>query len=394
MRGAIVVAGHPNGLGVVRALGEQGIPVAVISSSPQNIAQYSRYCVEHQPCHSLFRNGESLVELLDAHKRRWRGWCIFPTNDHAIEAIARHHDCLASHYTLTTMPWEVSGKLLDKGEQAKVAQEAGVDQPVDYGPAAPGMENCADIQYPVVVKPVKTHLFRLAFGCKLFAVNDAAELRRRLKQVTDSGLEARVMELVPGPDDAIYNYLIYMDEHHEPTAGMVLHKLRQSPPFSGVSRVAETGGFESLRHPTVEMLRRLGFRGMAAAEYKLDKRTGQLKFLEINGRHHLNAGLARRAGIDLVHLAWRDLMLGQSPVADTNGWQGVWIHLRGEAECLLRHRHQENWTASQYVAPYLRPKVFAVWDARDPRPFYMQWRHVAVTAAQRLMGRQHADTEQ
>lgn len=393
-RGAIVVAGHPNGLAVVRALGQRGIPVALISSSPESIAQYSRYCREHHACHSLSRCGESLIELLRARQRHWRGWCIFPTNDHAIEAIARHHDCLASHYTLTTMPWEIAGKLLDKDALAKVAEEAGVDRPVDYGPATPETANRTDIQFPVVIKPVKTHLFRLAFGCKLFTVEDAAALRRRIAQLADSGLQARIMELVPGDDDTLYNYMLYMDEHGEPTAGIALHKLRKSPPFSGVARVSEIGGFDSLREPTVEMLRRLKYRGIASAEYKLDKRTGRLKFMEINARHPISGGLARRAGVDLVHLAWRDVTLREAPIARANGWHGVWIHLRAEVECLLRYRRQENWTASQYIAPYLRPKVFAVWDAHDPRPFYMQWRHAAAQAARQLMGRKQTEVDQ
>ncbi len=387
IRGAVVVAGHPNGLAVVRALGEQGIPVAVVTSSAGNIAQYSRYCIEQHACHALFKSGESLVELLEAKKRHWGGWALFPTNDHAIEAIARHHDRLAGHYRLTTMPWEISGQLLEKDALAKLAADAGVDQPVDYGPATFELADRGDIRFPVVIKPVKTHLFRLAFGCKLFTVEDAATLRQRLAQVVESGLAARVMELVPGADDTLYNYMVYMDAHGEPTAGIALHKLRKSPPFSGVARVVETGGFESLREPTVEMLRRIGYRGMASAEYKLDRRTGRLKFMEINARHPLCGGLARRGGIDLAHLAWRDVALGERPTAQRNGWEGVWIHLKGEVECLLRHRHREDWSLGEYLGPYQRPKVFAVWDRRDPRPFYMQWRRGAAQFAGGLFHR-------
>jgi predicted ATP-grasp superfamily ATP-dependent carboligase len=390
VRGAIVVAGHPNGLTVVRALGERGIPVAVITTSRENIAHFSRYCIEHHACHNLYKNGESLVEVLEAQKRRWAGWVVYPTNDHAIAAIARHHERLARHFKLTTLPWEIAGQLLQKDSLAQVAAAVGVDRPIDYGPATLALANRADIRFPVVIKPVETHHFRIAFGCKLFAVDDAATFARRLAQVVESGLDAHVMEMIPGADDTLYNYMVYMDARGEPTSGIALHKLRKSPPFSGVGRVAETGGFDSLREPTVAMLRHVGYRGIASAEFKLDKRTGRLKFMEINARHPLPGGLARRAGIDLSHLAWQDVALSQRPVAQKNGWEGVWIHLHGEAECLLRHRRKEQWTWREYLAPYQRPKVFAVWNASDPRPFFAQWRMAAGKAIRGLF-RPHAE---
>ena len=54
---------------------------------------------------------------------------------------------------------------------------------------------------------------------------------------------------------------------------LTVRKLRQSPPLFGDARVAELErGPGALREATVELLRRMGHRGVAAAEFKLDPR--------------------------------------------------------------------------------------------------------------------------
>ena len=44
--GAVVVGAHINGLGVIRALGPRGVPIAAVSTRPYDIAQHSRWVSE------------------------------------------------------------------------------------------------------------------------------------------------------------------------------------------------------------------------------------------------------------------------------------------------------------------------------------------------------------
>jgi predicted ATP-grasp superfamily ATP-dependent carboligase len=61
--GAIVVGGYANGVGVVHSLARQGIPVDVVLTMPQDIAQYSRFVRQHYWHRELEVRPESLIEL-------------------------------------------------------------------------------------------------------------------------------------------------------------------------------------------------------------------------------------------------------------------------------------------------------------------------------------------
>jgi predicted ATP-grasp superfamily ATP-dependent carboligase len=182
-----------------------------------------------------------------------------------------------------------------------------------------------------------------------------------------------LMDVVPGPDSDIYAYCAYLDQSGAPVAGRLLRKLRQTPPGFGDARVAEiVDELPSLREATVEIARRMGLRGIVSAEFKRDSRDGRFRFLEINGRSMGYNGLLRRAGLDLAGLAWSDHMGNGRPAVGPD-WRGVWIHLHPD----LLHSALENRRGrmgfAEFLAPYRRPKVEAVWSSRDPRPFAAQW---------------------
>jgi predicted ATP-grasp superfamily ATP-dependent carboligase len=103
--------------------------------------------------------------------------------------------------------------------------------------------------------------------------------------------------------------------------------------------------------------------------------------MEINGRSFLIQGLAWRAGVNYSLLAWREAVLGENVAAAFNGWNGVWIHVLDDLYYGAFHRAVEGATRRQYLAPYRRPKTYAVWSATDPKPFLMQAYHAVRGAA-------------
>jgi predicted ATP-grasp superfamily ATP-dependent carboligase len=266
-----------------------------------------------------------------------------------------------------------------------IAKAVGVSVPYRYGPSTEATAARTDIRYPVVVKPNIGHLFFSRFGCKLFIADNQVELLACIRAFSDAHLSGQVLDLVPGPDSQIYTYGVYMDAHGEPIAGITVRKLRQSPPFFGVARVAEIAeDNDILRDSTVEMLRRIGYRGIAVAEFKLDPRDGKFRFLEFNGRSVVYNGLQRFAGVDLNRVAWADFILGRPERTSQNSWRGVWINLHADLLYSTIFRRYEGLQISDYLAPYRRPKTFAVWSTRDPMPYLRQWSITALKASTAL----------
>ena len=130
VRGAIVVGGHLNGLGLVRALAARKIPVAVITTAPYDIAHRSRLVVEHEAVSGLDEHPERLVALLDRRAAGWAGWAVLPANDEALAALSAHHDHLASTYRVVAPPAETASYLLDKARMLDGLRTT--DAPLDY----------------------------------------------------------------------------------------------------------------------------------------------------------------------------------------------------------------------------------------------------------------------
>jgi predicted ATP-grasp superfamily ATP-dependent carboligase len=293
--------------------------------------------------------------------------------------VAQHQDALRPTYRVIAPSWEAARCFLDKGLMLTMARAAGIHVPRCYGAADATTAVRQDLRFPLVVKPVVGYRFARQFGSKLFVAHDREELSSCVTRVTDANVPCDVFDLIPGPDSQIYAYCLYMDGNGEPSAGLTVRKLRQSPPFFGVARVAEIAGENpALREQTVEILRRIGHRGMASAEFKLDPRDGTFRFMEVNGRSVIYNGLLRRAGVDLVGLAWSDYIEGRAEPAEPNHWPGVWINLHADLLYSTLNRRQERLGLREFIGPYARPKIDAIWSIRDPLPFVTLWSRTAL----------------
>ena len=370
--GAVVVGAHVNALGVIRALAARRIPIVAVSTRAFDVAQHSRWVSESRQLFQLHERRESLVEFLEQNQARWPGWAVFPTNDDALTALAQHHERLSRTYRLTVQAWEITADLVDKDRMHALARNVGLDVPVCYGPGTADTAE-AVVRYPVLVKPIQHDRLISLFGAKLFLARDAKQLRSATDRLNEAGLRGLVFEFVPGPDRNLCVYCVYIDAHGEPSEGITVRKLRQNPPLIGGARVAETAPEEPvLREATVELLRRAGFRGMAFAEFKLDPRGGRPMFIEVNGRAVQFNSLLPPTGIDLVDMTWSDFVVGEPPRARPTGWNGSWIHLQADIRCSFSYRHLERSSFGELLAPYRRPKTFAVWSSSDPRPYVTQ----------------------
>ena len=385
--GAVVIGGYVNALGLVRALAARGVPTTVVTTKPFDIAHRSRLVTSWTAAPDLEERPEQLIEVLERRLPEWCGRVLIPTNDAAMAALAGEHERLAAAFRVAAPEPAVARAFLDKDAMLDAARAVGLDLPRRYGPATPETAASEAIDFPVIVKPLVPYRFVSRFGCKLFVASDRHELTRCVARLADAGMSGQVIDLVPGSDSRIFSYCTYLDSSGEPVGGLTVHKLRQSPPLYGDARVAELVPDDpGLREATVELLRRIGHRGVAIAEFKVDPRDGRARFIEVNGRPVVYNGLLRRGGLDLGALAWSDHVHGRPDPPAANGWPGVWVHLHPDLLYSVFHR-DHRIGLSEFLAPYRRTKVEAVWSASDPAPFVAQWARTAREGASALRRR-------
>jgi predicted ATP-grasp superfamily ATP-dependent carboligase len=371
--GAVVVGGYINALGLVRSLAASGSPVVVVRTQPFDIAHRSRWVAAYETVGGLEESAGPLVELLERRAADWKGWLVIPTTDDALRSLAENGARL-SGYRLACPPAETASYFLDKARMVELARSVGIPFPRCYGPAVASLLQDPEISYPVVVKPSVGYRFSARFGVKLFAATSREQLGVAIARLSQAGLEGQVFDLVPGDDSRIYAYCTFVDRRGVPRGGLTIHKLRQAPPFFGSARVAEiVEDRPALREMTEAFLSRVGFRGFAAAEFKLDPRDETYRFIEINGRSVVYNGLLRKGGMDVASLLSADSAAGVEDGVRPSRWPGVWIDRHTDLLYSMLFRRHQAISARQFLAPYRRPIIDAVWSARDPTPSLTQW---------------------
>jgi predicted ATP-grasp superfamily ATP-dependent carboligase len=376
--GAVVIGGYINGLGLVRSLSGRGVPAAVVTTLPCDIAHYSRHICGHEAVEDIAGHPERLIELLQRKAKDWRGWTLFPASDEAVEILANHRETLSATYRVLAPPAEVAARIMDKRVGSEAARRAGVGVARCYGYSDEGIESMNGLAYPVLVKPVVSHAFRRRFERKLFLARDHDDLARRIAEVREAKLACEILEVIPGPDSQVYEYAVYVDSKGEPGPGLTVHKLRQSPPLFGVARVAEVvPEIPAMREAAVEILRRLEYRGIAGVEFKVDPRDGSLRFLEVNGRAVIFNKLLQRAGLDLTSMAYFDTGNGSIEQPVPNGWPGVWVNTHADFLYMAFRRDKPRLSWRDFAATYKRPVIEAAWSVDDPRPYLTLWARTA-----------------
>jgi predicted ATP-grasp superfamily ATP-dependent carboligase len=116
-------------------------------------------------------------------------------------------------------------------------------------------------------------------------------------------------------------------------------------------------------------LRHTGFHGISQVEFKLDRRDGRFKLIEINPRLWQWHSLAEACGVNIPHIAYRDL-LGDRPTP---------VRMQDEGK-----RWSISFMFEQSAALVRPPYVDAVFARDDPRPALYQAARFGRRALERI----------
>lgn len=305
----LILGGGANGVSVARGLGRAGVKVSV-AGGPGAWATRSNACAAsyHQP------DGVPLEDfwraLLLSSDRRFDGHVLLPLCDDAIAFTCRHHEALSQRYLLEHFLPDLRMAMLDKMDTLVRASAAGVATPKFWKISTlEDLDRVADeLVFPLMVKPIHSHLFVPVFGQKLFIIRKGLdEVREKADLAFSHGVEIMLVEMIPGPDDLLSSYYTYVDGDGTRCFEYTKCVIRRFPVNRG-------GGcyHKSVWLPeTAEAGRRffdgIGWRGMGNIEFKRDLRDGQLKVIECNARLTAAQALVRASGMPIDEMIYRSV---------------------------------------------------------------------------------------
>ncbi len=366
----LILGGQENALAIVRSLSARGVRVS-LSASQSCWALRSRYCSQRYPVPP----GEAAPAyweklLLGSTNAALDGSVLFACSDEAIDFMSARRDQLARRYLLDDHIASQQVAMLDKRETIRLAAQVGIPTPKQWPVRAVADLDAIEpnLDFPVLVRPVHSHKFQRVFRKKLFIISDVRELRAKVGQAVEHGVEVIVCELIPGADDLLSSYYTYIAPNGQHLFHFTKRIIRRSPPNFGLGSYHATEWLPE----TAEMGRRffngIGFRGLGNIEFKRDPRDGQLKLIEVNARFTAAQELLVQAKMDIAWIIYLHVTGGVVPA--TNGYEEdlrLWYCLEDFGSYRdLRALGQLSFLS--WVRSVARPQVLPYFSLRDPKP--------------------------
>jgi predicted ATP-grasp superfamily ATP-dependent carboligase len=367
--GAVVVGGDYQGLGIVRSLGRQGVPVCIVDDEC-SIARFSRYATHAIRTGSLRDELETVEILLDVGRRLGLdGWLLYPTRDETVAAFARYRSRLTGQFRVATPSWNTMQWIWDKRNTYQLASALGLPTPRTCWPRTVRELDEIPFDGPVAIKPAIKEHFVYATKAKAWRANTVDERRElflRAAECVEPG-EVMIQDLIPGNGDKQFAYAAFF-KNGQSVGSMVVRRQRQHPAeFGRASTFVQTIELPILEALSEQFLRAIDYYGLVELEYKLDARDGQYKLLDVNGRtwgyHTLGAG----AGVDFPYLLFAD-QLGE-PVLPRRGRPGVnWIRLATDVPTAFLEMAAGRLGWRDYLRSLRSVDEEAVFKREDPLP--------------------------
>lgn len=376
MKKAIVIGHGVSNLGVIRSLGLEGFQIVAYYYDKTDFGHVSKFVHERVKVPHPREEEDKFIKVLLKDSDRRPGALIIDTDDNVTVSISKNKHKLNKYYTIGAPDWGPLGKFIQKQETYRLAHRFKVPYPKTFFPTtSDDLRELKDkAEYPCILKPNISHEFLSKFRSKNFIVHNYDELISKFNVCLESGHKVMVQEIIPGPPSKLYNLTVYMNSRGYVNACFLRIKIRQDPPQFGVTRVGiSISRIRELERFTELLLKEVGFKGIATAEYKQDPRDNQFKLLEVNPRTTRSNWHATYCGVNFPWIMYKDLTEGiQIP---SNGYkEGIyWIDLSADIYNYIFGLKGKTNKLRDYLKPYLsKNKTFAVLSIGDIKPFLVQ----------------------
>jgi len=389
-RVGVLVTGNngTNNLGVVRNLGQHRIPVTLLTWGRMDMVRYSRYVSRRISCPNPRESEfEFIALLLDLGKQSEARSVIIPTSDVEAMALSRYKEDLEQYYFVPIPTFDVTKTLVNKKEFYMLLDRIGVPHPKTYFPGSISELRAIGetVAPPYIIKPAYTALFAAQFGQKCFVINSTQRLSEAIAKLRNTNLEVLIQEIIPGKE--IYMFYTYFSKESQPLAICGYDKLRQYPPDFGSGSLCKSAWRASPIDLGLQLLKAIGYHGMAEPEFKRDPRDGEYKLLEVNARTTTQSALPARCGTNVEHIAYLDMtgQWGGTAASPHNGI--VWMDELGDLLSCLTQLRDGRLTFREIVRSLKGRRVYARADGKDPTPFLVSVAALSIAAIRYLLRR-------
>ena len=311
---AVVLSSDAVGLGAVRSLQLGGVPTVVVMMDPWEPVRASRYGRKILVPKTTDPDA-AILDILDGIERSIgigeSKPVLIPTSDHLTYFVSKHRTRLEAHFRCAIPPDGAIQTVLDKSKDTRLLQGTGIPLPhtVQDLPSSPA-DLVREIELPLIIKP-RTFVDKENLGWRNVIIRSLADAETFYRESRAQFGSVIAQELIPGPDDALWEFIGLFDTRHEVARTFTFQKLSTMPAHYGATARGVSRHNDQLIEMSAKVGKLLNYVGIADIDVKYDARDGQFKYLELNPRLGLCHYFGTRCGVNLTLDAYR-LACGES----------------------------------------------------------------------------------
>jgi predicted ATP-grasp superfamily ATP-dependent carboligase len=299
----IVLGLSPTGLYAVREAARAGYSVLGVGA-PAACGLWSRFLTERIVADTPNDRVDAILNRVRTDQNEKP--VLIVTSDQDLEAVISRSEALSRVVHLQGAYTNgLASRIMDKDVFYQLCERHGVVYPSLWSAAVDLAEQYREqIAYPSMIKPARIQdVKHLMAGQKGWIVKDAAEFDATLPKIPFEAGTLLMQEIVPGPESNITLWCGYLDANGQVRQRFTARKLRQYPAGFGSASLVQSETCAETAEIAEGLLSAMGYRGIAAAEFKRHPETGKLKIIEVNPRPSLWFSLATKAGVPLIETA-------------------------------------------------------------------------------------------
>jgi D-aspartate ligase len=384
-RGAL----HHGALGIARSAGRLGIPVHRVCRERWAPATCSRYSHGWLSIPADAPD-DRILEILHGLGRDIGRAVLVPIDDAGSVFVERHDGVLEPSFLFPRQPAGLAGALSSKREMHELCLRHDIPTPAASFPSSEAdvLEHAERTPFPIVLKCINAGDAPPS-SPRVAIAEDRAQLVEAYRLMETPGQEnVMLQEYIPGTPETVWMFNGYFDGQSECRIAFTGKKIRQSPPYTGVTTLGVCLPNPTVQETTVRLMRAVGYRGILDIGYRFDRRDGLYKLLDVNprigGTFRLFVG---DDGTDVLRALYLDLTGQDVPTsAAANGRR--WVVEPHDFASSLVYLRRGDLTPRAWVRS-LQGVREAAWFARDdPLPFLALWIWLLVRwLPRRILGR-------
>ena len=363
---AIVAGGGVNALGVVRSLGQAGVPVSVLDVDQRSPAMRSRWGAVQVV--SSLEGPAFMEELRRIAAPMGPRVVLFLTEEKTVNTVSELRASLPASVLIRLPEHQRLMQLMHKQGFQELAESIGA--PVPRTVRLQGSQDLPLVRalnYPCVLKPSeKSYEYGARFK-KAYKVASAEEVDVLYREIEPVFADMVVQEWIEGADSDIYFCLQYIGRQGQVVSSFPGRKIRSWPPRIGgtASCTAAWEHAQELSETTASFFRQVGFTGMGSMEYKRDARDGLFYMVEPTvGRTDFQQEVATVNGCNIPLAAYcHELGLSVPEIFPVS------------PKCIWRDQQADRWSRQESGTEADTrdldgcPVVDAHWRWNDPLPW-------------------------